>query len=374
MGVKHIQLDSCTFIILPYLLKGGLYNEAVEVCNAVLRFQGSTARDCGDYAGRAMGNGKMGKADEFLIFQRQKMNRSLSVLDAKGMILDCAAVLATAVPRNKLDEDPIFKGGLGVHQGIVGGDDDMTRATQMIVEAHNPNAALSLVSWADHRGSANDFDGMADNRDLSIHCQQILLRIPRLSKEEISRDALRRGHVHGMLIRAALCLDAAKGPKKGKIVKSSEELEKRTNSLLDCVTAVAAFMEERSLPDHAEGTLLEATLELCRALAVVSAGLPSVETDSLEQREQRVCDLLQTGVLPKLKDATGSILSVKTVCSLLPNFTVPLFAVFRMCDNICNIYGWGKRKHKTKQCAKAMQEVAIEFQGLIANLLSILAR
>ena len=125
MGVKHIQLDTCTFTILPYLPQGGLYNEAIEVSSGLLRFQTKTASECGDYAGRAMGNGTMGKADEFLVFQREKMNNSLSAWDAKGVILDCAAVLATAVPRNKQDEDPIFNGGLGVFQGIVGGDEEL---------------------------------------------------------------------------------------------------------------------------------------------------------------------------------------------------------------------------------------------------------
>jgi hypothetical protein len=380
MGIKHVQLDSCTFTILPYLLRGGLYNEAIEVCNALLRFQISTARDCGDYAGRAMGNGVMGKANEFLVFQREKMLKSLSALDAKGVILDCAALLATPVPGNKLDEGPVFKGGLGVLQGIVGGDDDMMRATQMIVEAHNPSAALSLVSWADHGGSVNDCNSMADNRDLTIHCQQILLQTPPLSKEEIARDALRRGHVHSMLIRATLCLDSAKGPKKGKIVKSSEELEKRTKSLLDCIAAFDNFLEEHSLQDGAEGgcckAVLEAALDLCHTLAVINSGLPSADTtDSMEQREQRACDLLETKAAPKLKQATSSItFSVKIVCSVLPNFIVPLYAVFRMCANSNDIYGWGKRKHKTKPCAKALQQVAIEFQGLIAKMISSLAR
>jgi hypothetical protein len=246
MGIKHIQLDSCTFTILPYLLEGGMYNEAIDVCNSLLRFQASTARDCGDYAGRAMEDGTITKANEFLVFQRNKMNTSLTVLDAKGKILDCAALLATFVPGGKFD---ILKGALGVHQGIVGGDDDIPRAAQMIFEAHNPHAALSIVSWAGHGGTVADCNGMADNRDLTILSNQILLKTPPPSMQQIGTDALRRGHIHGMLIRATLCLDAAKGPKKGKVVKPTEQLERRATSLLECIAAIEAIMEVYTLSE-----------------------------------------------------------------------------------------------------------------------------
>jgi hypothetical protein len=378
MNVKHIQLDSCIFTIVPYLLQGGLYNEAIEVSNALLRFQASTARDCGDYAGRAMDGGTISKANEFLVFQREKMNNSLSVLDAKGMILDSAPLLATAVPRKKHDEDPLWKGSLGVHQGIVGGDEDMARATQMVVEAHNPYSALSLVSWVDNGGCIQDCEDMADNRDLSIYSQQLLLPTPLPSNIEICREALRRGHVHGMLIRATLCLDATKGPKKGKIVKASDIQEKRTKSLLDCVDATNSFIKEHSIGAEGEcyKALLSTSMELCRTLAVINTGLPLDDAvDSLEHREQRAYELLHTAALPLLKQANEAlVLSVKSVCSLLPNYIVPLFALFRMCDNLCNTYGWGKRKHKTKRCAGAMKEVAEEFQHLIGKMIATLAR
>jgi N-terminal acetyltransferase B complex non-catalytic subunit len=380
VGLKHIQLDSCIYTILPFLLEGGLYNETIEVCNALLRFQASTARDCGDYAGRAMEAGTLSKANEFMVFQRHKMNKSLAVMEAKGMILDAAALLATAVPRKKHDEDATLKGGLGIHQGIVGGDDDMGRATQMVVEVHNPYAALSLVSWADNGGSVQDSEDMADNRDMSILFHQILYKTRTASKESIAQHTLRRGHIHGMLIRATLCLDAAKGPKKGKIVKSSEELVKRTKSLLDCVEATAGFVKKQTLTEGDEGlcckAIVNATLDLCLVLATINAGLPGSEKDSMEQREQRACDLLQSKALVHLREAREklSVSSVKVVCSLLPNYIVPLFAVFRMCSNICDIYGWGKRKRKTKRCAGAMADFAVEFNAVIEDLLSGVTR
>ena len=122
--------------------------------------------------------------------------------------------------------------------------------------------------------------------------------------------------------------------------------------------------------------LLLTTMELCRTMAVINAGLPRQDTeDTLEHREQRAYDMLHTRALPQVKQAKESlVVSVKSVCSLLPNYFVPLFALFRMCDNICSIYGWGKRKHKTKRCAGALKELAGELQELLTKMLSALSR
>ena len=168
------------------------------------------------------------------------MNGSLSIVDAKGVILDAAPLLAAAVPRKKFDSDPLMKGQLGLHQGIVGGEDDMDRARQMVVEAHSPYAALSIVTLPND--SSAETITLADNRDLSIFSYQLLHPYSLPTQEELFKDAQRRGHIHGMLIRAALCIDAAKGPKKGKVVKSSPELEKRTQSLLECVRVAEEAM------------------------------------------------------------------------------------------------------------------------------------
>ena len=122
--------------------------------------------------------------------------------------------------------------------------------------------------------------------------------------------------------------------------------------------------------------LLSTNIELCLTLAVINTGLPSDDgADSLEHREHRAYELLHTRALPLLKQANESlVLSIKSVGSMLPNYIVPIFALFRMCDGLCNTYGWGKRKHKTKRCAGAMKEVAEEFQRLIGRMISALAR
>lgn len=378
IGLKHIQLDSCTFTILPYLLEGGLYNETIEVCSALLRFQGGTARDCGDYAGRAMGAGTLSKANEFMEFQRLKMNRSLTLQYCKGLILDCAPLLATPVPRMKHDDNPLWKGGLGISQGIVGAKDDMERAIQMVVETHNPYAALSIVSWANACGSLDHVDDLSDNRDLSVLAQfSSLIKPTTQSKAAMIQETLLRGHVHGILIRATLCVDAMRGPKKGKVVKSSAALERRTQSLLGCVLAASEFFDNQMVilteTVLASQGLLRVFLDLCRLLAIINAGMPKKEEDSMEQREDRATDMLNNHCIVNLKQAReqlSSSKSVKVVCSLLPSCVVPMFAIFRMCSDVCAAYGWGKRKRKTKKIAGAMAELAEEFNLMLQHMMS----
>ena len=129
------------------------------------------------------------------------------------------------------------------------------------------------------------------------------------------KDSLQRGHIHGLLIRATLCLDATKGPKKGKIVKSSQLLEKRTKSLLDAVDATLKFINDSSVVEGHQA-LVRSCLDLCRVLAIISTGLPQEGNDSLAERESRAFDLLQGQGLSHLKEAKEllSKSSVKDVC------------------------------------------------------------
>lgn len=382
IGLKHIQLDSCSFMIYPYLFEGGLYNEAIDASTALLRFQRGAARDCGDFSGRAMNDGTLTKADEFMVFQREKMNRSLVFLYSKGLILDAAPLLATQVPRIKDDEHPMLKGGIGITQGIVGNSNDIERTTQMIVESHNQYAALSIVSCLDRFITDVDGDGLSDNRDFSILNQCRSLSKPNIdSKRTMVQKSLRRGYIHGILMRASLCVDAMKGPKKGKVVKPSAVLEKRTKSLLGSVQAASRFLDSNrnamsntgSNDDVAEGChqLLHVFFDLCRVLSIVNAGMTTTDNrdNSMEQREQCAVDLIKNNALARLKRAYDIIPSVnnpKVVGSLLPACILPMFALFRMCSSVCTTYGWGKRK-TTKKASIAMAEFSKAFQELLED-------
>jgi N-terminal acetyltransferase B complex non-catalytic subunit len=376
IGLKHIQLDSCSYVVLPYLLEGGLYNEAIELSSALLRFQKGASRDCGDYAGRAMENGTLSKANEFLAFQRSKLNPSLIFQFCKGLILDSAPLFATAVPRSKSDDDPIFKGGLGITQGLVGSDDDMERTIQMVVENHNPYAALSVMSWASF-SSVDDGEKLSDNRDLSLLKHFNTLMQPKVEKKAVMiRETIRRGHFHGLLVRATLCFDAMKGPKKGKLVKPSEQLMNRTQDLLDAVLSASESRYDNELPDGIHRSLSQTIYSLCRFLAVVNAGMPMVDDEeSMGAREERASEMMKEHCqihLTAARKQVDKITDLNVVYYLMPSFIVPMFAIFRMSASICEAYGWGKRKAKTKKCAAAMVGFAAEFGQLIQGLMKCL--
>jgi hypothetical protein len=165
-------------------------------------------------------------------------------------------------------------------------------------------------------------------------------------------------------------------------VKPSPSLEKRTKSLLESALSASEFfdnqMEVEDTPQATGGhSLLHVSIELCRFLAVISAGMPNVgEDDSMELREQRSIDLMRKQGLVRLKVAREKLtpfLNIKMVCSLLPNYIVPLFALFRMCDTVCTVYGWGKRK-KTKKVSGVMAEFAHELNGLLHDMLKCIQK
>lgn len=357
LQIKHIQLDTCTFLILPLLLSGGFYQEILKVSKGLLMLHTSVVRETCEFMGRAMENGILSKADEFMLFQREKMTTSLTALEATGLILDSAPFFA----------HDMKDATLGVAHGIVGGESDFERAAEMVIEIRNPYGALSLLDRALNTVSA---DGISDNRDQSILSYEMLYQRTISSRDCIINDSIRRGHNHSLLIRSALCVNYTKGPKKGKIVKPGEELLKCCNVLLGGVEAAVQFCAKVPLPLHAH--LMGAHIELCRALLIVNSGIGLSEgtKDSLDAREKHAIIHLQN-TLAKIKQATETSkflegeADVGFVCRLLPGSVVPLFASFRMCADVLETFGWGRRKLKTKQVAAEFLKVATEFSVFI---------
>ncbi|CAB9519798.1 Phagocyte signaling-impaired protein [Seminavis robusta] len=362
LQIKHIQLDTCTFLILPILLSGGFYQEILKVSKGLLMLHTSVVREACEFMGRAMDNGILSKADEFMFFQRDKMTNSLSAMEATGYILDSAPFFAHDVK----------DASLGIAHGIVGGESDFERACDMVIEVRNPFGALSLLGRA---LVATAFDSISDNRDQSILDYETLYHRQLSSREDIISDSIRRGHSHSLLIRASLCVHYTKGPKKGKIVKPGEELSRCSRVLMAGIEAAKVFCDELTNPIHAH--LMNAQLELCRTLLIANSGFGLAEgvDDSLEEREKQ--SLLHLGnAVQFVKRATDSTqflegkVDVAGVCRLLPGSIVPVFATFRMCSEILELFGWGRRKLKTKQVSAEFAKVAIELSVLVKAMLA----
>jgi N-terminal acetyltransferase B complex non-catalytic subunit len=368
LQIKHIQLDTCTYLILPVLLSGGFYQEILKVSKGLLMLHTSVVREACEFMGRAMDNGILSKADEFMFFQRDKMTNSLTAMEATGYILDSAPFFA----HDTKDAT------IGVAHGIVGGESDFDRATDMVIEVRNPFGALSLLGRA---LVATELDDISDNRDQSILDYEILYNREVSTRHDIINDSIRRGHNHNLLIRAALCVQYTKGPKKGKTVKPSDELMKSCTVLLAGVDAARHFCCDKLLTSPIHADLMNAQLELCRTLLVVSSGvgLSDGGGDNLENREKQALVHI-ANVATHLKQAVNSsrFLEGKTdvagVCRLLPGSVVPVFATFRMCSDILEAFGWGKRKLKTKQVAAEFAKVAIELCVLIKAMQAAFSR
>lgn len=351
LSIKYIQLDSCCYLILAKLVDGGLYNEAIQFSNELLRFHGSTARDTGDYSAQAMEHGTLSKANEFLTFQRTRMDASLSFLEAKGRIMDSAPLVFVNSKKQ----------AIGMNYGINGGEADLERATAMVREAHNPFGAPNIVTIAS--SAEVDAGSFSDNRDVSVLSYEILRKSVVVPRSQLVEDSIRRGLLHGLLIRLALVIDASKAPKKGKVVKASEQLQARCASLLEAAEKTSQFLEANEDMDDTYKEFVEAMLVLCRVIAFVSAGMPlSDEPDTLANREQYATQQLESITIP---DVTWS---VPRVCCFLPDMLVPFTVMLRMTANLFALYGWGKRKCRTRASAGASAKVAKNLKTLVESM------
>jgi hypothetical protein len=361
--IKHIQYESCAYLILPHLCAGGMYQEVIRVCQDIMRLQTHALHEAMDYTPHALDNGTVSKADEFIRFQRQRLNKSLTALHAKGLMMNCAPLLQ--------EDDQHVK--IGAFHGVVGGEEDLERVHLMITEAHYPLGTFSLLRL---KGSVKENSSkFSDNRDLNALAYQVFEFQEFPTQEDIIRDCIRRAHHHNLLLRATLCVDATKGPKKGKVVKPSEALTKRCKSLLAEAQQAESFIEMELSSTQGYGPILHSMIALCRAIAVSSGGcvtrIASVEDDSLVFREDKTAEFLQAAT-NHLQDGRTYFQYWNSV-SLSPGLAItdailPLLALLRMCATVNDIYGWTKKRRNIRKCAGCLYEFVQAFRAILDDM------
>jgi N-terminal acetyltransferase B complex non-catalytic subunit len=367
LHIKHIQYESCAFLILPILRSGGMFHETILVCREILGLHLSSARDVPDYVGRAMEVGNLSKAEEFLLFHRNKMTKSLTTLEAKGLILDMAPLL--------VDEND---GIIAVEQGIVGADSDFDRVKQMVAEAHNPNGVFSLLQV--HGSFMDLLNNLSDNRDFSVLYYEILWKRQCDTVEIILSESLRRGHQHNLLIRSALCIEATNGPKKGKVIKPNIDLQKRCLSLLKCASTTDSLLSS-IVPSACNAPFLVIMRELCIVIVALSSGLDSTGEfvlETLVSREVSVCTAINRAIesLQMVRNIfkESNDMSISRISRMTADSIVTVFALFEMVAKIVDLFGWGRRKQKTKRCAASVAEFALLYAAFLTDMLSVLER
>ena len=261
LGIQHIQLDSCSYLILPHLSSGGLYAEAVKHSSNILRLHSSSSEDIGEHASRSFENGNMTVGGEMVHWKRGRMGPSLQLLEARCVIMDMATLIHQQ-PRhshqrlrdshnsNVLSSSVssiVAEGGgseenegglLGILHGICGKDDDgcdTIRARYLAAESRDHYTAPFLFSLSYSSNGSRRPPYLSDNRDLSLTEQfEILDPMPHPSMEDMTIQAIWSGLDHNVMIKHVLLIDAARPPKKGKL-QINARTNRRCCSLLDAV-------------------------------------------------------------------------------------------------------------------------------------------
>jgi hypothetical protein len=114
---------------------------------------------------------------------------------------------------------------------------------------------------------------------------------------------------------------------------------------------------------------------------VLRAGTCSQEQslpDTSETREEQASSALNQAseLITQARQELGLIEDqrVSHVGTLLPDYIVPIFALLRICANMTESFGWGKRKRKTRRCAAALAGLTFAVTPLIEDMKTYVAR
>jgi N-terminal acetyltransferase B complex non-catalytic subunit len=406
LDIKQIQLDSCSYIILPLLIKGGMYTSAIKLAALILRLHSTTSKDIKSYSSDALGNGLMFKTNEMVTFQREKMRPSLQLLQAKAVLMDTAPLMIPSELEKKLEMNGTTTGGGGLkhsgggttkllppslvglssEKGFCGNDtNDLIRAEQLVIDAESYFNAPSIIHYAAQTSTIDDVVS-SDNRDLTIYYYESLYRTSHSTERDMIINSLRSGHVQGLLVRAIMAVGCASAPKKGKVPKSTNERSYRCQSLHYAVSRATEFGQDAFLYDDINRSLWDACCQLCNAIIVTINGDGRV-VDTLAEREVVATSYIESTMqmitsartaLSSCYSTVGidrgehSLLMSARVCQLLPEYVVPLYVFIETTARLFALFGWGKRKRRTKSSSGALASAALSLQDLISDMLLVM--
>jgi len=390
MGIKQIQLDSCSYLILPTLIQGGLYSSVIKLASSIMRLHGSTSKDIKVYASKALRNGLMLKAKEMVTFQRDKMRPSLQLLYSKGIVMDAVPLmnpsdmssddLVATVAKQRGSGKPPPQVKLAQEKGFGGNEEDLIRAEQIAIDAEVHFNAPSVIHTTSQCVSVGDFIS-SDNRDISINYFQILHQNTHLSKKDVVVQSLRRGHIHGLMTRAIMAVGAANAPKKGKVPKPTDETTYLCQSLLHSLSSARKFSQEVGMNDI-DLPLWDVCCQLCEVVVSVVQGDSTADSDTLADREKTVTSIIEstTKHLENARKAfslyypDSNAQRGARVCQLLPDHIIPVYVLLETATRLFALFGWGKRKRLTKDASKALANLALSFSDFISELLVCMSK
>ena len=382
MNISHVQLDSCSYIILRRLVNNILCKEAVNVAGKILNLHTASARDVSKFMPKSFDNGNLQKGLEMISWQRFEMNHSAQLLQAKSIIMNLAPLLTADSGSEKVESFSY----IGAINGICGdGSRDVLRAEKFVRNAANHQAAPSLIQYANFKLRCNNIDALplSDNRDLSINQFEIL---DRTFYDDSVDHSLISANINSILTRVVLFVDVCKAPKKGKVVKFSagDTVDIRAKSLLQSLANTNAFFGIPGEKPNIHAGLWKVMLCLCKTICALGAGIESTEEenipadDSIAQRESR-CTILLNSARENIQKVicVWELLLVELrneeekselLCNVCTELLLPAYAILRTTANLFGIYAWGKRKRKTKKAVDALANVALMFKKLLDTM------
>ena len=380
LGVKQIQLDSCSYLILPTLIQGGLYTSAIKLSASILRLHGSTSKEVKDYASKALINGLMFKAKEMVTFQREKMRPSLQLLYSKSLIMDAAALMIQSDLGNDIVGGSKQRGKgevrLAEEKGFCGSEEDLTRAEQLAIDAEIHFNAPSIIHASSQSNSIDDFVS-SDNRDMTINYFEILHKNTHLTQKEMVVQSLRSGYMHGLLTRTIVAVRAANAPKKGKIPKLIDETAYHCQSIRHCLSNANKFGQEVDM-DDVDLAMWNACCQLCKAIvSVIQGNNNDSVSDTLAEREKAATSIVDSTkhLVENARKSfslyctnSNSLRGVR-VCQLLPDNIIPFYTLLETTARLFALFGWGKRKRLTKAASGSLANLALSFREFISDML-----
>ncbi len=384
LNVTHIQLDSCSYIILNHLIDGGLYDEAIYQAGKIIHLHKTSAKDIARFLPQSFENGNVGKGYEMISWQRHEMNNSIQLVQAKSLIMDLAPLLGTSESNNVTTV-------VGACHGICGDKStDAIRAEKIVRDSSNFYAAPSILGLSNNSNlitRANFDSTWSDNRDFTINEFEILER--RNHPWQIEK-LITSAKLHSILTRIVLLIDVTKTPKKGKIINHSpgDDVDIRAQSVIQTINDANTYINNSNNKlSKLHINLWNVKLILCKVICIVSTGRCSMEeedrlqqsNDTLATRETRCIELLQQALdimnesmisWKSMSEEFNENIKVKSkfICRLLPESLVPTFIILRITANLFGLFNWGKRKRHTKPIAGAIANVALSFNTIMKEI------
>lgn len=143
LDVKHVQLDSLSFLVLDKMLQLCHFPEARRLTDAIDRLHRSTANDTPEYISRSYKTGVYSKVIDMTGFLYQKMKKSHTLAISKGEALLFALFDASANGPSKLHDllvSPAFEKSVGGLDAMLANADELARNQHREV----------IVQWTPH--------------------------------------------------------------------------------------------------------------------------------------------------------------------------------------------------------------------------------